>query len=172
MPRPFIVAIAALIGLTATGAASAHVVATPAFLPSGSSESIRLAGPNERDAPMTAFSVTAPPGLEIEHAHEVAGWSAQLDGSTATWTGGSLAPNAQIDFGVTLRADVDPGFADLEARQRYADGGVVRWPVRITITPASESPSQSLALGGVVALIGVLAIVAIAMLAWRRRGPS
>jgi hypothetical protein len=121
---------------------------------------------------MTAFSVTAPPGLEIEHAHEVAGWNARLDGSTATWTGGSLAPNAQIDFGVTLRADIEPGFADLEARQLYADAGVVRWPVRITITPASESPSQNLALAGVVALIGVLGVVAIAMLAWRRRGSS
>ena len=118
---------------------------------------------------MTGFSVTAPAGLEIQHAHEVAGWTAQLDGSTASWTGGSLASNEEVDFSVTLRADVEPGFAELQARQLYADGGVVRWPVRITITPSEESPSQNLALAGVVGLIGVLAVVAIAMLAWRRR---
>jgi hypothetical protein len=35
--------------------------------------------------------------------------------------------------------------------------------------PAAESPSQNLALAGVVALIGVLVVVAIAMVAWRRR---
>ena len=56
--------------------------------------------------------------------------------------------------------------------QSYDSGAVVRWPVAITVTPATESPSRNLALPGVLALIGVLAIVAIAMLAWRRRTSS
>jgi uncharacterized protein YcnI len=152
-----------------TGAAAAHVVATPAFLPSGSSESITFSAPNERDDPMTAFALTVPAGLEIEHAHVVAGWDESVDGSTATWSGGSLATYEEVDFGMSLRADAGPGLVELQAEQRYADGGVVSWPVALTITPATESPSQNLALAGLVALIGGLAVVAIAMLAWRRR---
>jgi uncharacterized protein YcnI len=151
------------------GTAAAHVVAMPAFLASGSAESITFDAPNERDDPMTAFSVTVPAGLEIRHAHVVEGWNEQVDGSTATWTGGSLASRATADFGVTLKADGDPGLVQLQAEQRYADGGVVTWPVDFTITPAAETPSQNLALAGVVGLIGVLVVVAVAMLAWRRR---
>jgi len=169
LPRPLVVVAAALIGLAATGTASAHVIAAPTFLASGSSESITFSGPNERDDPMTAFSLTVPDGLEIEHAHEVDGWSESFDGSTATWTGGALAPDVEAAFGVTLKADAEPGIVELTAEQRYADGGVVSWPVVLTITPAKESPSQNLALAGIVALIGVLAVVAVAMLAWRRR---
>ena len=151
------------------GTAAAHVVATPAFIPSGSSESITFSAPNERDARMIAFAVTAPAGLEIEHAHEIEFWDEGVDGSTATWLGGPLAPNEEIGFGMTLHADAEPGVVELQAQQRYADGGIVTWPVALTITPATESPSQNLALAGVVALIGVLAVVAVAMLAWRRR---
>lgn len=162
-------AISACSALALAGTAAAHVVATPAFVASGNSESIAFSVPNERDTPMTAFSVTAPPELAIERAHEVEGWDEQLDGSTATWTGGSLGMNEEIEFGLTLRADVEPSFVELQARQRYADGGVVRWPVALTITPEAESPSQNLALTGVLGLIGVLIVVAVAMLAWRRR---
>ena len=157
------------IALVLPAPASAHVVATPAFVASGSSESVTLSGPNERDVPMTAFSLTVPAGLEIAHAHELAGWDESIDGSTATWLGGPLAPNEEIGFGITLEADVDPGIVELQAEQRYPDDSQVSWPVALTITPEDESASQNLALAGVIGLIGVLLVVAVAMLAWRRR---
>ena len=69
---------------------------------------------------MTAFALTVPAGLEIAHAHEVEGWDESIDGSTATWLGGPLAPDAEIDFGITLEADVEPGVVELQAEQRYA----------------------------------------------------
>jgi uncharacterized protein YcnI len=173
LPRPVVFAAAVLAALVFAVAASAHAFATPQFLPSGSSESITFSAPNERDDPMTGFALTVPAGLEIEHAHPVDGWSESVDGSTATWTSGAVAPGVEIGFGMSLKADADPGPVTVQAEQRYADGGVVSWPVALTITPAEESPSQNLALAGVVALIGVLAIVAIGMLAWRRRtGPA
>jgi uncharacterized protein YcnI len=162
-------AISVCSALVLVGTAAAHVVATPAYLPSGSSESIVFSGPNERDAPMIAFSATVPAGLAIVHAHEIEGWNESVNGSTATWRGGPLAANEEIGFGMTLKADADPSVVEVQARQRYADGGVVSWPVAITITPATETPSQNLALAGVVALIGVLLAVALATLAWRRR---
>jgi hypothetical protein len=118
---------------------------------------------------MTGFSITVPAGLEIEHAHAADGWKESLEGSTATWTGGSLAADETISFGATVAAETEPGVAEVLARQTYADGGVVRWQVRLTITPTEESPSQNLALAGAVALIGALLVVAIAMVAWRRR---
>jgi uncharacterized protein YcnI len=162
-------ACSATLSLAFIGSAEAHVVATPAFLPSKGQESITLEVPNERAGPMTAFVLTAPPGLTIHHTDPVDGWSDVVEGATATWSGGSLAPGALANFRVTLEADAGPGATALEAEQRYADGGVVDWPVTITITPAAESPSQNLALAGVVGLIGVLVVVAVAMLAWRRK---
>ena len=62
--------------------------------------------------------------------------------------------------------------AGVAASLGYPDGGVVTWPVDFTITPAAESPSQNLALAGVVGLVGVLVVVAVAMLALRRRPSS
>ena len=157
------------IALVLVSPASAHVVATPPFVASGSSESVAFSGPNERDVPMTAFSLTVPAGLEIAHAHELEGWDESIDGSTATWLGGPLAPDAEIGFGITLEANVDPGIVELQAEQRYPDGSQVSWPVTLTITPEDESASQNLALAGVIGLIGVLLVVAVAMLARRRR---
>ena len=162
-------AISVCSALVLAGTASAHIVPTPGFLPSGSAESITFSGPNERDDPMTGFTLSVPAGLEIEHAHEVTGWDESVAGATATWNGGPLAADTELGFGMTLKADVEPGVVELQAQQLYADGSVVSWPVALTITPAEESSSQSVALVGVVALIGVLAVVAIAMLARRRR---
>jgi hypothetical protein len=171
LPRPLVAAVAALISFAVAGPAAAHVFALPPFLQSGVSTSITFSGRNERDQPMTAFDLTMPDGITIEHAHEVEGWDESLDGSTATWLGGPLAPNADLAVGMTLRADVDPGAVQLQATQRYPGGEVVTWPVTLTITPGEESPSRNLAVAGVVALVGVLCVGAVAMLAWRRRAP-
>jgi uncharacterized protein YcnI len=162
-------AISACSALVLAASAAAHIVATPGFLPSGSSRSVELAGPNERDEPMTGFRITAPAGLIVEHAHDAEGWTASFDDTGAEWTGGPLGTDVEQIFGITLRADVEPGVFELMAEQLYADRSVVSWPVGITVTPAEESPSQNLAIAGVVALIGVLAVIAIALFALRRR---
>ena len=60
----------------------------------------------------------------------------------------------------------------LETELLYDDGGVVRWPVPITVLPPAEEASQDLALAAVVGLIGLLVVGAVAMLAWRRRTAS
>ncbi|HET8968529.1 MAG TPA: hypothetical protein VFN06_03795, partial [Gaiellaceae bacterium] len=140
------VAIAALTALATARSAAAHIVALPAFVASGSSESVTFSGPNERDVPMTGFALVLPAGLQIAHAHEVDGWDESVDGQTATWLGGPLAPTEEIGFGITLDAELEPGVVELQAVQRYADGNEVSWPVSLTITPEEESPSQNLAL--------------------------
>ena len=163
------ISVCSAVALALPGSAAAHIVATPPFLASGSSESVSFTGPNERDDPMTSFAMTVPTGIEIAHAHEVEGWDESIEGSTAVWSGGPLAPDGEIAFGLTLEADTEPGVVELQAEQRYPDGEVVSWPVALTITPADDSASQNLALAGVVALIGLLAVAAIGLLAWRRR---
>ena len=159
------------LALIFAGTASAHVIAMPTYVASGSSQTIVFSGPNERQRPMTSFAVIVPAGLEIEHVHPVDGWTEASTESTATWTGGSLAPRADIPFQVTLKATADPGLLDVTSEQRYQDGGIVSWPVEFTILPPKASPSQNVALAGVVGLIGVLLVVAVTMLAWRRRSP-
>jgi uncharacterized protein YcnI len=158
-----------LASLLVAAPAAAHVSATPPYLATGGSETIDLSVPNERDAPMTNFSVTVPSGFEIVHAHVAEGWNATSEGSTATWRGGSLAPGVEAMFGLELRAQTEPGAVQFQAEQGYDDGAVVRWPVSLTVIPADESSSQSLALVGVVGLLGVLVVAAAAILAWRRR---
>jgi hypothetical protein len=143
----------------------------PTYVASGSSQTIIFSGPNERQRTMTSFVLTAPAGLslEITHVHPVDGWTEESTASTATWTGGSLAPRADVPFRATLKATADPGVLQVKADQRYPDGGIVSWPIGITVLPPKATPSQNLALAGVVGLLGVLIVVAVAMLAWRRR---
>ena len=65
---------------------------------------------------MTGFTLSVPAGVEIEHAHEVTGWDESVDDSTATWNGGPLATGTELGFGMTLKADVEPGVVELQAR--------------------------------------------------------
>ena len=118
---------------------------------------------------MTSFAVTVPTGFEIRHAHGGEGWSATIDGSTATWTGGSIAARSTTTFGVVLKADRSPGAVALQAEEGYGGGEVVRWPVALTVVPGAASPSQNVALAVVVALLGMLMVMAVVVLAWRRR---
>ena len=157
------------VALLLADTASAHVISVPTYVASKSSETFEFSGPNERKKLMTALTITAPPGLRIEHAHPIDGWKERFSTSKAIWTGGALAPGEDIPFRVTLEATADPGILQVEADQGYADGGIVSWQVPITVLPPAASPSQNLALAGVVGLIGVLLVVAVAMLAWRRR---
>ena len=166
------ISVCSAVALILAAPAAAHVVASPTFLPSKSSESISLEVPNERSDPMTSFTVAAPDGLEIEHAHEVDGWDGAVEDGAATWTGGSLAAKETATFGVTVKADVEPGIVTLDAKQGYDSGAVVEWPVALTVTPAEQSPSQNIALAGVVGLIGVLVVVGVVVLALRRRPAS
>ena len=163
--------LAALAALVTVPIAAAHVVVSPTFVESGGTGTIELTGPNERDAPMTGFAVTAPEGIAIVHAHGPEGWEASVAGQSASWTGGTLAAGAEATFGLVLDVGADPGTVDLAVEQRYPDG-VVRWPVSLTVTPAADSPSENLALAGVVGLIGVLALAAVAALVWRRRADA
>jgi LPXTG-motif cell wall-anchored protein len=171
LPHPISLLVAAGgAALILVAPAAAHVVASPAFLSSGATETIELSVPNERDTPMASFVVTAPAGLEIVQAEESEGWNAAVEGTTATWSGGSLPAKLSETFGLRVMAIAEPGALDLDAEQRYADG-TVRWPVTLTIvpgTPSSDAGSSSLVVVVIVG-VGLLVTTAIVLLARRRR---
>ena len=121
---------------------------------------------------MTGFRVTVPSGFVIEHAHPASGWESEVEQPTATWTGGSLPSSAITEFAVQLKTPTEPAPAELVAELLYTSGDVVRWQVPLTVTPAEETPSQNLALAGIVGLVGLLALAGVVALAWRRRGRS
>ena len=162
-------AISACSGIAAlvlAGPAAAHVVAMPTYVASKGSESILLAVPNEREKPMTSFVVKAPSGSRSRTCiRSPGGTSRRRVRPPRPGPGRSLPPRKEVGFRLTLTADAQPGTLDLDAEQRYPDGGIVQWPVTMTITPPAKSPSQNLALAGVVGLIGLLVVAAIVMLA-------
>ena len=84
---------------------------------------------------MTAFAMTVPGGFRIVEAKPVEGWHATVEGTKATWSGGSLAPGAELTFTLGIESPPDPGPVTIEAEQLYAGGAVARWPIALTVVP-------------------------------------
>jgi uncharacterized protein YcnI len=150
-----------LLAFAVPAAAAAHVTAVPAFVPIGAERVVELHAPNERrEAPMTAFSLTAPTGVELLEALPAGAWRGTVDGPTATWTGGRLGPMRVGVLRARMRAEGEPRAVKLVAVQRFADGAGVRWDVDLTIVPGeeAETPSQHLGRALVVLLVGAVVI--------------
>jgi hypothetical protein len=174
LPRRVLVAVLAG-ALVPVAPAGAHVIASPTFLYAGETQTLELSVPNERDATMTGFVVRAPSKVEIVGAESAEGWTESVEGQVATWNGGSLQAKLAETFGLTIRPTGEPGAVELDAEQRYADGKV-RWPVSLTVVPASgdtssDSGGSGLLVAAIVA-VGVAISAAIGLLAWRRRSAA
>jgi len=170
LPRPAAVAVV-LAALALAAPAAGHVTVFPHFLPAEGTAALSVIVPNERGALMTGLDLTFPSGFRIVAARSEGSWRATAHGSKASWAGGNLAPGASDVFVVEVQGPPEPGVVDLEADLRYPDGQTVFWPVQVTVTPADEASSHLWrALG--VAVVGVLVIVGLAALAWRRRERS
>ena len=158
--------------LAGTGSAFAHIGVTPGLVVTGDTQTLSLSVHNDLDRPMTGLAVTAPDGTRIGLADSDGRWQGVVEGRTATWTGGPLAPNTGTTFGidVTVEAATAPGPIELQAAQLYRGGGSLPWPISVTVVPAEdESQRLTRAILGVVVL---LATSGIALLALRRRGRS
>ena len=155
--------------LVAPAAALAHILPTPGLVRAGETARLTLFVPNEREGvAMTALSVTVPPGTLLLAAEPSPGWTAGSSGREATWRG-SLPPANGADFTLKLKAPDTPGPLELEAVQRFADGGSVPWTVRVTVGPAAGSPRMRLGRAVVTAVVGLVAIAAGLLLLRRRR---
>jgi hypothetical protein len=168
--RAISVCSAGLVALGVAGPALGHVIAVRPYVEAAASGEIELETPNERKLPMTGFVVIVPDGFRIVGARSSEDWSAVADRTTATWRGGSLPANALTTFTLEVDAPSEPGPTALRSEQHYPDGGVVRWNVPLTVTPAGDSPAQNLGWALVVGALGLLVLGLIGVLAWRRGG--
>jgi len=167
MPRPRILAIP-LAALVATAPASAHVEIAPPYVAARDTATLSFTGPNERDEPMTGFSVAVPHDFRIVAARSAEGWSADVRGARAIWRGGSLAPEAEATFTLEVEAPSEPGPAQLEAFQHYPGGDVVTWDVGLTVTPKPAASSQNLGLAVLTAVVGLGVLAAFGVAVVRR----
>lgn len=150
-------------------AASAHVVASPGYLEAGSVAPIDLAGPNERDEPMTGFAVTVPMGVQLVGAEPAGAWRVVAASATAArWEGGRLLPGEELVVRVRLQAEA-PGAVSLVSEQRYPGGAVVRWQVPLVVLPPAGENSQNLGAALAVGILGLFVLSGVALVAWVRR---
>ena len=169
MRRPT-AALCGTLALLAPAAATAHPSVVPTSVTAGQRGTVTFVAPNdERQVRQTGFSVTVAPQLEIVAA-EVAdvGWRGTVRGSTATWSGCCIPPGGIASFTLELQAADEPGDVRLEARQLYADGGRVPWPLTLTILPGREEPGSVLTVL-LVAGIGLVVTVGLVVLLWLRK---
>jgi hypothetical protein len=160
---------AAVLTLGLAEPASAHIAPSPSFLTAGQRETITLVVPNDHRAqPMTGVSATVPAGLSIVQVLQPGDdWRGVVDGSTATWTGGSLSAGSATSFSLVIEATGEPGSVTMEIVEQYADAARVPWPVALTILPGAES-SGSLGIALVV-VIGLLLVATLGAVVWLRR---
>jgi hypothetical protein len=126
-------------------AATAHVTIAPPFVDAGVATEISMTVPNERPPHATvALEATMPAGISIVSATSPEGWTATVDGSTVTWSGGRITERAEVAFPVRIEASLRAGTYSVAARQRYDDGAEVRWSSNLSVLPASgeAAPDQ------------------------------
>jgi len=155
--------------LATASSAPAHIGVTPGLAVAGETQTLSLSVHNDIDRPMTGLAVTAPNGLQIRGTGTEREWEGTVEDDTATWTGGPLAPSTGKTFSldVEVAAETQPGPVVLQARQLYAGGGSLPWPISVTVVPV-EDESQLLT-WAIVGGVALLANAGIALLALRRR---
>ncbi len=165
MRRALVVLAAALI---LPAGAAAHVTVAPPFVEEGVATEISLTVPNERPPHATvAVSATMPAGISIESAAAPEGWSATVNGSMVTWSGGRIEGRGETAFSLRILADVSPGTYAVAASQSYDDGATVQWKSDLSVLPAAGAaapegrswPAIAAAIAGIVVLAGSLFIV-------------
>jgi hypothetical protein len=154
--------------------AAAHLSAEPSFLSVGGKQRIALTVHNDRDETMTGFRLTAPAGIRILGTGGGSGWNEFVEGASARWSGGNLAPNTPVVFEVDVEATTTgPGTVELAGDQLYPGDESVTWEVSLTIVPPGEGapPDEDGVLATAIvglAVAGALALVVVALL-YRRR---
>lgn len=173
MRRRAAATLCATLALLAAPTAAAHPSVVPTSVTAGQRGTVTFVAPNdERQVRQTGFSVTVAPQLEIVAAEDAdVGWRGTVRGSTATWSGCCIPPGGLASFTLELQAADEPGDVRLEARQLYADGGRVRWPLTLTILPGRQESGSALTVL-LVAGIGLVFTVGLVVLLWFRRAPA
>jgi uncharacterized protein YcnI len=137
--------------------AAAHVTIAPSFVAAGDPTQVAFETPNERPPrATTSLELVAPPGVDLAAVDAPDGWTLELAGSTARWSGGRIEDEDVVSFPLRITARRAPGNAVFEARQRYDDGAVVRWEATLTVVPPpGDEPDQHLGRALVAGAVGL-----------------
>ena len=154
--------------LVVVGNATAHVYATPSFIPGGKASTLSLSVPNEREVPMTGVTVTVPEGFKVLKALPVGGWRTEVTNTVATWSGSGLPARGLANITLDVEARATPGDVELLAKETYPDGGIVQWPVNLTVVPGAE-PAQNLGPALIAGVLGLVALTVVVVLLVKRR---
>jgi uncharacterized protein YcnI len=136
-------ALSALLMLTVTSIASAHVRVLPEEVPAGSFEVFTVRVPTEKDIPTTGVRVEVPEGFTISRVEPVPGWDYELEEeagvvSAIIWSGGEIGATEFQQFDVQGQTPEETGEYEWNAYQTYEDGEVVEW----TGPEDSEEPAS------------------------------
>jgi hypothetical protein len=175
--RSLVVSLGVALALVSAMPAAAHLTPEPSFVAAGEVQRLVLTVHNDRDETMTGFRLTVAEGLRIVSAGGDEEWTAAVEGTRATWTGGALPPLEPVVFEVEVdAAGVAPGTAELRGDQLYADGETTTWPVPLTVVPAGESAADDAAVTGtaiaILAILATLAVATFGLVLWQRRRAS
>ncbi len=126
----------AVVTLTLSATASAHVVVKPAEVVTAGFQTFTIGVPNEKDISTTSVKLAVPEGLKYVQPTQKAGWQIDVekDGTgedatvkSITWSGNEVKAGYRDDF--TFSGQVPEQATDLQwkAYQTYSDGTVVAW---------------------------------------------
>jgi uncharacterized protein YcnI len=169
---------AVLLGLTAAPA-WAHVEVQPSQAVKGEDATLAFRVPNEEDkANVVKLQVLLPGAVKDVTTRPLAGWTATVDGSTITWSGGQIHPQQFEEFALALALPTTDELV-FKAVQTYDNGDVVRWvdptppggaepehpaPVLHLVTAAAATGAATPAADDDTSLVGPYALGAVAVL--------
>lgn len=148
-----------LAALAVAPAGRAHVTVVPPFARAGTEARLVLHVQNDRPAgSMSELAVRVPTGMTVRSGEPRGRWTAAVDGREVRWRGGLLGPRQSAPFALVVTTPGRAGAVELEAVQRYPDGGRTPWTVPLTVTPATDGADQHLGAAAVVAVVGLTVI--------------
>jgi uncharacterized protein YcnI len=177
MNRAVVLAAAALGALVLASSAYAHATVSPPVAKSKTLQQFTLAVPTEKEGVTTTkVELTTPAGFSIDSFEPSPGWKRSVQGSTYTWSGGSVPTEEDSVFRFNASLDASKTYV-FGVRQSYSDGSVVDWSgPESSDTPAPRVDGVSSFGGGgtttltIVALLVGVAGVVLGILALATRG--
>ena len=144
--------------LACATAAEAHVTVAPPFVEADVPTTVSFETPNERSGyETTSLEIVAPPGVELSESDPPSGWTLDLRGVRARWTGGRIHVADVVSFSLVVTARASPGTVTFKATQRYDEGRFVSWDAKLTVLSAAaeRSPPQHVRRALIASVVGL-----------------
>jgi uncharacterized protein YcnI len=144
--RPVVVTTLAGVALMVSAApARAHEEISPRTFPVGQSAFLTLIVANESSGDVGRIALRSPAGLALGAAtRSPPGWTAAVNGSTVTWTGGALKPGTFETYGFETEGADQPGTFTYSVTSTNAAGRDDTHEVAVTATaPDAGGPATA-----------------------------